>query len=132
MQTLPQALTKWWRDWTEANSFRDYPDREVEQMAKDAGLSPAELRRLVKQGPVTVDLLPRRMAALDLDRKEVSETAPATFQDMERVCSFCESRRRCARDLRRNPADPVWKDYCPNAQVFEALDAMPWAARREW
>ena len=40
--------------------------------------------------------------------------------------------RKRARDLARDPADPVWKDYCPNAQTLTAFDTLPWMARREW
>jgi len=101
-------------------------------MAKDTGVSPAELRRLVNLGEDSADLLVQRMAALDLDRGEVSATAPKTLQDLQRVCSFCKDHRRCALDLARDSADPAWKNYCPNVGTLLALDAMPWAARKEW
>jgi len=130
--SVPQALAKWWHDWTEGDRFEDCADREVERMAKDTGVSPAELRRLEKLGPDSADLLLQRMAALDLDRNEIAATVPGTFQDMQRVCSFCKAHRRCALDLARHSADPTWKDYCPNVGTLLALDAMPWAARREW
>jgi hypothetical protein len=104
----------------------------VERIAKDLGLSASELRRVTKLGPGSADLLLRRMAALDLDRKEVSRTEPRTFQDLQRVCSMCNSKRRCRRDLTRDAADPVWEDYCPNAATLMALNAMPWRSRAEW
>ena len=129
---LPQALAKWWRDWTEGTRFEDCAEWDVERMAKDTGVSPAELRRLVNLGEDSADLLVQRMAALDLDRSEVSATAPKTLQDLQRVCSFCKDHRRCALDLARDSADPAWKDYCPNVGTLLALDAMPWAARKEW
>jgi hypothetical protein len=105
---------------------------EVERIAKDVGVSPAEFRKLVSRSPDAADLLLRRMAALDLDRNEVSRTEHRTFQDLQRVCTLCDSRRRCARDLARDSANPGWQDYCPNASTLMALDALPWAARREW
>ena len=129
---LPQALAKWWQDWTEGKRFEDCTDWEVERMAKDTGVSPAELRRLVDLGEGSADLLLDRMAALDLDRREVSATVPGTFQDLQRVCSFCKDHRRCALDLARDAADPAWKEYCPNVGTLQALDEMPWAARKEW
>jgi hypothetical protein len=129
---LPQALAKWWQDWTEGDRLESCPDREVERMAKDTGVSAAELRCLANMGEDSADLLLQRMAALDLDRNEVSATVPATFQDLQRVCSFCKDHRRCALDLARHRADPAWKDYCPNVGTLLALDAMPWAARKEW
>ncbi|SRR6266508_2063779 len=105
---------------------------EVERMAKDIGVSASELRRLATLGPDSADLLLRRMAALDLDRKEVSRTEPRTFQDLQRVCTMCNSHRRCKRDLARDSADPAWQDYCPNATTLMALNALPWRARAEW
>jgi hypothetical protein len=107
-------------------------EREFQHIAEDVGVSPSELLRLAKSNADAADLLLGRMAALDLDRDEVLQTVPRTLQDLQRVCSLCTSRRRCARDLARRPIDPEWKNYCPNAGTLTALDTMPWAARREW
>ncbi len=90
-------------------------ESEIERIAKDTGLSVSEFRRLARLGPNAPDLLERRMAALDLNTIEVSATAPQTFHDMQRVCTFCEYQRRCLRDFARDPAIPTWKDCCPNA-----------------
>jgi Family of unknown function (DUF6455) len=88
--------------------------------------------RLANLGPDSADLLLRRMAALDLDRNEVSRTEPRTFQDLQRVCTMCNHHRRCRGDLARDADDPAWHDYCPNAATLMALDALPWRARSEW
>jgi hypothetical protein len=101
-------------------------------MARDIGMSPAELRRAAALGPGSADLLLRRMAALDLDRNEVSRTEPRAFQDLQRVCTLCNSKRQCKRDMARDSDDPVWQDYCPNAATLMALNALPWRARNEW
>jgi hypothetical protein len=130
-----KAIARWWRDWTRRGSGLDLKccgEDEVERMAKDIGVSASELRRLATLGPDSADLLLRRMAALDLDRKEVSQTEPRTFQDLQRVCTMCNSHRRCKRDLARDSADPAWQDYCPNAATLMALNARPWRARAEW
>jgi hypothetical protein len=129
---LPQALAKWWQNWTAGNRFENCSDWDVEQMAKDIGVSSDELRRLASLGEDSADLLLARMAALHLDRSEVSASVPEILQDLRRVCSFCKDHRRCALDLARNSADPAWKQYCPNVGTLLALDAMPWAARKEW
>lgn len=130
------AISKWWSDWTKRRSanleLSCYAEGEIERTAKELGMSTAEIHKLVRLGPDAADLLLRRMSALDLDKKEVSRTEPRTFQDLQRVCSFCESRRRCVRDLDRNSADPQWQDYCPNAETLKALNALPWKSRREW
>jgi hypothetical protein len=48
-------------------------------------------RRLASLGPESAELLLRRMAALDLGRKEVAQTEPQTFRDLQRICTRCES-----------------------------------------
>ena len=42
-------------------------------------------------------------------------------RDMERLCTMCESKGRCARDLSADPKDPVWRKYCPNEPALVAL-----------
>jgi uncharacterized protein YjiS (DUF1127 family) len=130
------AISNWWLGWTSRRSavseLNCYAEEEIERSAKDLGISAAEIRKLVSRGPETANLLLRRMTALDLDRNEVSRTEPRVFQDLQRVCTLCESRRRCVRDLGRDSADPVWQDYCPNAETLMALNKLPWMSRREW
>jgi hypothetical protein len=128
------AILQWFRDWTRTGSVSElkcFGDEEVERIAKDVGVSASELRTLATFGPEAADLLLRRMAALDLDRKEVARIEPQTFQDLQRVCLMCENRRRCARDFAPDSASEAWKDYCPNAATLIALNALPWAARHE-
>src|SRR5262245_54386342 len=123
-----KAISRWWRDWARGRAalsdLKCCGEIEVERIAKDVGISPSELRRLVSRGPEESDLLLLRMAALGLDRNEVSRTEPRTFQDLQRVCGMCESHRRCARDLARDSANPRWEDYCPNAVTLMALSAI--------
>ena len=135
-KSLIKAVSQWWRQWARRGSARFElkccGEEEVERMAKDIGMSSSELRRLASLGPDSADLLLHRMAALDLDRNEVSRTEPRTFQDLQRVCTMCNHHRRCRGDLARDADDPAWHDYCPNASTLEALNSLPWRARSEW
>jgi hypothetical protein len=130
------GIRRWWRDWRWARSDAAELDGcgacEVERLARDLGMSAADLRKIAARGPESADLLLRRMAALDLDRDEVAATEPRVFQDLQRVCALCESHRRCARDLGRDLSDQAWEDYCPNVATLKVLNALPWTARREW
>ncbi len=129
------AILQWWRDWATSGpepELKCFGDAEVERIAKDVGVSASELRTLAMFGPEAADLLLRRMAALDLDRNEIARIEPQTFQDLQRVCVMCEHHRRCARDFAHDPASEAWKEYCPNAATLIALNALPWAARRDW
>jgi len=105
---------------------------EIERIARDVCMTPAELRAVAKRGPEAADLLLERMAALDLDPVEVAQVGPQTFRDLQRACALCESKRRCARELAHDSSAPQWQDYCPNAQTLMALDVLPWASRCEW
>ncbi len=130
-----ESILQWMWDRSRSktlNELRSSGEDEIQRIAKDTGLSVADFRQFAKLGPNAPDLLERRMTALDLDPNEVLAIVPHTFHDLQRVCSFCDSQRRCLRDLARDPAIPAWKDYCPNVETLMALDALPWASRREW
>ena len=135
-RSLVEVISGWWQEWTRNGSgsleLACCAEGEVDRMARDMGMSAKELRQLARHGPHSADLLLRRMAALDLDRNEVAKTEPQTFQDLQRVCTLCASHRQCARDMARDLNDPAWEDYCPNVATLKMLNAMPWAARREW
>ena len=128
-----EAVLRWLRGRAGgAAALGDCDDMEIEQIAHDIGVSSGELGDLAKSDSHAADLLPQRMAALDLDPKEVEHVAPAIMRDMQRLCTLCQKHRQCARDLARDASDPVWKEYCPNLEPLTSLDAMPWAARNEW
>lgn len=131
-----EGLRQWWRNWKAARSsgaeLQCFAENEVERMAQELGVSAAELRQLAKRGPNSADLLLRRMAALDLDANEVAARELAAFRDLQRVCTMCESRGRCARELARDPASPSWEEHCPNVETLKSLQALPWRARSEW
>jgi hypothetical protein len=90
-----QAIWQWCRGLTGSQPrFGNCGDEDVERMAHDLGVSTKELRQLASHGPKSADLLLERLTALDLDENEVARTEPATFQDMQRVCTMCDSHRR--------------------------------------
>ncbi len=108
------AVLQWMWDQSRSNTLaqlRSCGEKEVERIARDSGLSASDFPPLVSLGPNASDLLERRMAALDLDPTEVSAIVPEAFRDLQRVCSFCQSHRRCLRDLAHDdPATPDWSD----------------------
>jgi hypothetical protein len=130
-----EVISQWWQVWTNNSPAQKElaccAEGEVERIAKDIGMPASEIRQLASGGPESAELLLRRMAALDLDRKDVAQTHPQTFRDLQRICTLCESHRQCARDLTRDSGDPGWEEYCPNVATLRALNAMPWASRRD-
>lgn len=127
------AIMRWIRGGNDTlDNLQRCAEGEIERIARDNGLSVSEFRTLANLGPNAADLLERRMAALDLDPIEVSQTAPSTFRDLQKLCSLCKNHGRCLRDLGRDPANEAWKNYCPNAGTLVVLDALPWSSRSEW
>ena len=121
-----RIILQWMRDRSRSgslNALQSCGEQEIERIAQDCGLSAAEFRTLVRLGPNATDLLERRMEALGVDPIAASVAAPATFRDLQCVCSFCKTAGRCLRDLGRDPSDPAWKDYCPNAKTLTTLQA---------
>ena len=130
-----EAIAQWYRDWSQRRAAAELSccgEEAIDRMAREVGLTAAELRQLAKMGPEAAGLLQRRMASLSLDPNEVGKIEPQTLHDLQRVCSLCQYHRRCARDLAHDAANPAWKNYCPNAATLAALNAEPWTARAEW
>jgi hypothetical protein len=122
------AVAQWWRRWTRARSNLFELDScdpdQVERIARELGMSVSELRVVVRHGRDGADLLRRRMAALDLDLDELGRSEPATLRDLQRLCTMCRSRGRCARDLARKTSDQDWRDYCADAATLDMLSAL--------
>jgi hypothetical protein len=70
-------------------------------------------------------LLPRRLAALDLDRDRLARGKPLTVRELVERCTACEHPEQCAWDLREDPANPAWQAYCPNAATLMELANEP-------
>jgi uncharacterized protein DUF6455 len=66
-------------------------------------------------------LLPRRMAVLDIDPDKLARVKPSTVRELVERCTACQSPEQCEWDLRQDPANPAWQAYCPNAATLMAL-----------
>ena len=62
-----------------------------------------------------------RLQLLGLDPGYVKVCCTTTYQDLERACASCKSRRLCARDLARGDVESGMRSYCPNAPTIDAL-----------
>jgi hypothetical protein len=121
-----KVLGNLWAEWRQRRAamaeLAGCPQDEVNRMASELGLSAGELRELVRQGPSGADLLTRRLRALGIDCAD-----PVLLEikkDLQRCCSFCDSKRECARDLNTDPQSPAWTGYCPNEAALSALVAL--------
>jgi len=71
-------------------------------------------------------LLARRMSALDVDSETFARHEPDLLASLQTLCRECEWPERCRHDLRRNPDDVAWEEYCPNATVLNAVSELRW------
>ncbi len=130
-----QIVSEWWQAWTGFNpTYSDLSccaQDEVDRIAHDIGVAPAELRALAKLGPHAADQLLKRMEALHLDPAAVESAETPTFQDLQRICSLCDHHKRCQHDMASDAAAPQWESYCPNAATLKILTTIPWPKRRE-
>jgi Family of unknown function (DUF6455) len=118
-------VADWWRREAAARENLGSLDAigpvEIARMAQDIGISTSDLRALARHCSDAADLLQRRLESLGLDASELGSSATAQLRDMERLCTLCESKGRCARDLDADPSDPIWRQYCPNHETLVAL-----------
>ena len=78
--------------------------------------------------PTTPDeLLACRMAMLGLDPHATESAEFYIFAEIRRRCASCWNGEACARDLERDPKNPVWETYCPNADPLVALAQARWS-----
>ena len=126
-RSLLTELASWLRQHAEKYGRLAELDRcckeDLERIAADAGVSGSELRILAGKSRDAADLLYRRMAVLDLDPDEVGRGEPGVLRDLQKLCSMCESRKRCVLDFARGGVNASWEDYCPNAMTLRALVA---------
>jgi hypothetical protein len=117
--SMYQRFLSWRANRGRLTELDDLQEGDLTRIAADIGVSPAELRSLAATGTDSADLLPRRLASLGLDDEEIAGATPGLVRDMERVCSFCGSKRRCAHDL--DLVGPPLPAYCPNAGTLREL-----------
>lgn len=119
------ALADWWRRQRDIRRNRDSLDRcgadEVAHMASDLHLTTGELRAALRHTPDDARLLRRRMAVLDLDPERLARRVPGVMRDLERLCALCPTKKRCVKELARDPDNPAWREHCLNELTLSAL-----------
>lgn len=127
LQSIASTIGNWVRNRKlsrqDRRCFDQLSDFEVARMARDAGLSAHELRCIAQLSPDAAQLLSRRMGVLNVDVDSVSETDMNLMRDMQRLCSTCDVKRQCERDLIVRPDSPAWRQYCPNECTLMELQS---------
>jgi hypothetical protein len=117
------ALSAKWHNWMARQELASCDAGEIKRMAQELGFTPGELILLAGSGPDAADLLYRRLNALGMDSETIKATVPEAMRDMQRCCSECVAKRRCAGDLDASD-DSRWQGYCPNAETLALLKSL--------
>lgn len=104
-----------------ANGFGQCSPDEVARIAADMGMSSRQLSEIVRQGPHAADQLQQMLIALKVDPKHVADSEPLVMRDLQRLCSTCGCKTRCAHELDVGTAAEHFDEFCPNAMTLDAL-----------
>jgi len=96
------------------------PD-EVMRIARDLGASPVELREFVRKGPGSADLLQKMLIALKVNPDSLTSNELGVMRDLQRLCTMCVNKKRCAHELADGTAAEHFHEFCPNALTLDAL-----------
>ncbi len=65
---------------------------------------------------------------LGLDPHMIKQGESELLESIMLRCKKCGAREACAVDLKRDPNNPVWQTYCPNASKLNGLAEAEWVA----
>jgi transcriptional regulator with XRE-family HTH domain len=121
IEVLTTAFGDWLKHRRELNELRQLDTNEFDRIAGELRVSPSDLNELVRQGPHAADELPKLLKALGIDEEALARTQPLVLRDMERVCSLCQDKGQCDRDLAAGTSAEHYKGYCLNASTIDVL-----------
>ena len=111
----------WLKHRREMREMHEMDAVNFNQIASELRMSPTDLEELVRLGPHAADELPKMLIALGIDQEALARTEPHVLRDMERVCSMCNHKRQCDRDLAAGTAANHYEEYCGNADTIDGL-----------
>ena len=82
--------------------------------------------RTLTKSDEEANVLECRMATLNLDLCLIQSDQ---LEEVKRRCISCSFRKACALDFKRDPNNPVWESYCPNAGVLFGFTEAWWLTR---
>ena len=112
---------EWLKHRRGLREMREMDAANFGQIASELRMTSADLEALVRQGPHAADELPKMLAALGVDQDSLARSEPLVLRDMERVCSLCNHKRQCDRDLAAGTAAAHYEEYCANAPTIDSL-----------
>jgi hypothetical protein len=124
VETALNAIADWVSDYRRAiglkNEFDICGPDEVMRMAKEIGVTPAQLHELAK-GSTDANLLKSMLVALRVDPKVLADMDPLIVRELKWLCITCGNKRRCKHELAKGTAAKHFHEFCPNALSLDEL-----------
>lgn len=124
--TLVQAARKFlvqslkaYRDYSRRNDdFAALTSSDIELLARDVGVTPAQFRDIVRRGPDAAAELSKLLDALGIDETTLRDKSQVLLNDMRRVCAECNRKAACRKSIRRGTIAQEHVDFCNNAEMI--------------
>jgi len=129
VQDLIESFANWLKHRRELNEMRQLDRSEFDRIANDLRIAPDDLEELVRHGKHAADELPKMLEQLGISAEGLGRAQPLLLRDMERVCSLCNDKAHCHRDLADGTAAENYHGYCGNASTLESLEHAEHEAR---
>jgi hypothetical protein len=125
VKIIIEAVADWIKRYRDVIKFENElarvdPD-QITAMARDLGITAAQLRELASKGPESTNLLKRLLMALDTDPKRLEQIDPRVARDMLWMCFNCSDKSRCKHELSAGTAAQNFREFCPNALSLDEL-----------
>lgn len=118
-------VVKQWREVVASARELAGSSQTTADIARDLGLSPIELRMLAAKGADAAKELPCLLESLRISIQTIAEKDPMVLRDLQRVCSVCEHKRQCDRDIAAGTLAKNYDRYCLNAETVNAIKCDP-------
>jgi len=129
VQDLIESFAGWLKHRREMNEMRQLDRADFDRIASDLRIAPDDLQELVRHGKHAASELPKMLEQLGISAEALGRAQPLLLRDMERVCSLCNNKGQCDRDLADGTAAENYHGYCGNAATLESLDRAELAQR---
>ena len=93
------------------------PD-DIDALAADCGLSPAQFREVMGRGRHAADELIALAKALDIDLERLGSRNRTAVNDMKVICAGCHRKAVCRRSIARGTIARDHAGFCNNAELL--------------
>jgi len=115
------AFGNWRSRRRDIREIRELHGGEAAKIARELNIQPSDLDMLVQQRPHAADELLDLLTLLGINKDLLARTEPLLLRDMARVCTSCQQKHRCNRDLAAGTSAQHYAEYCLSASTIDDL-----------